>query len=88
MNLVSTKTIILLAAFCAVLVLLPVSLYLITLDVINKKHIQFTTDQEYIQKISCQDLKGNLTNIESVQLFNVDQLKDDIKNLEKEKNCQ
>lgn len=87
MNLVGTKTIILLGAFMGVLILLPVSFYFITLDTINKRHLQFTSDQEYIQKVSCQDLKGNLTNIESVQLFNVDQLKDDIKTLEKEKGC-
>lgn len=87
MNLVSTKMIILLSMFIGVLILLPISFYFITLDTINKRHIQFTTDQEYIQKVSCEDLKGNLTNIESVQLFNVNQLEDDIKNLEKEKRC-
>lgn len=79
---------IILFSICAVIAtILPVSVYYLGFDIIHKRHIQFTTDQDYIQKVSCNDLQGNLTNLKSVQLYDVKQLEDDIIQLQKEKSC-
>ena len=71
----------------AILILIPTGLYVKGLDDIHNRHIKLTTDKQYIETLNCNDLKGNETLLEGVVTFNVDQLKTDFLNLEKEKGC-
>ena len=57
------------------------------LDVIKNRHLQLTTDKSYIENLTCKDISGNETLLETVTTFDVTQLKNDFKNLAKEKGC-
>lgn len=83
----NVKPFIYLGIIASVIVLLPFSFYLLGLDEIKQRHLQFTTNQTYIHSLSCKALEGNKRSIESVQMFNVKQLEDDITELQKEKGC-